>query len=171
MYSIQTKGYSQWNPGMSAFRAIRAVVIEEMLHLSLARYLLVAVGGDITYYDENFIPKYPANMLSRAPALPLYLGPCSQAFMEDVFLLLEMPAERGAPPEPGTYHTLGQFYAAIEEGFKWLDVHHHQGPYPGRSPSGHRAQSSRRIQRRLLLPVVHHRRDVRHPLSRRWKAG
>jgi hypothetical protein len=125
MYSIQTKGYSQWSPGISAFRAIRAVVIEEMLHLSLARNLLVAVGGDITYYDKSFIPKYPVNMLSRVPALPLYLGPCSQELMENVFLPLEMPAERGAPPEPGTYHTLGQFYVAIEDGFKWLDKHHH----------------------------------------------
>ena len=127
LYSIQTKGYSQWSPGMSAFRAIRAVVIEEMLHLSLARNLLVAVGGDITYYDKSFIPQYPTNMLSRVPALPLYLGPCSKRLMEDVFLPLEMPAEFGAPPESGKYHTIGQFYAAIEDGFKWLDQHDHAG--------------------------------------------
>ena len=89
--------------------------------------LLVAVGGDITYYDKSFIPQYPTNMLSRVPALPLYLGPCSKRLMEDVFLPLEMPAEFGAPPEWGKYHTIGQFYAAIEDGFKWLDQHDHAG--------------------------------------------
>ena len=46
---------------MSALRAIRSVVIEEMLHLCLARNLLVAIGaGDqLAFYDKDFLPSYP----------------------------------------------------------------------------------------------------------------
>ncbi len=127
LYSIQTRSYSQWDPGISAFRAIRAVVIEEMLHLTLSRNLLVAVGGDITYCSDDFVPIYPAPMLNRVPKLPLYLAPCSSALIEDVFLPLEEPARFHAPPEAGPYHTIGQFYAAIEEGFTYLDQHDPNG--------------------------------------------
>ena len=68
-YSIKTSGYDQWAPGISAFRAIRSVVIEEMLHLALARNLLVAVGGgdDFKLYDPAVVPKYPEAMLHRVP--------------------------------------------------------------------------------------------------------
>src|SRR5215213_1237632 len=54
-YSIKTQGYSQWSAGMSAFRTIRSVVIEEMLHLCLARNLMVAVGGgdSVRLYAEK----------------------------------------------------------------------------------------------------------------------
>ena len=44
-YSIQTAGDYQWDPGISAFRTIRSVVIEEMLHLCLVRNLMVATGA------------------------------------------------------------------------------------------------------------------------------
>jgi hypothetical protein len=124
-YSIQTGGYSQWSPGMSAFRSIRSVVIEEMLHLSLARNLLVAVGGGGQYrcYDPALIPAYPELMLHRTPDLCLHLEPCTVALMKDVFMPLEQPAESHAKPQPNRYNTIGQFYAAIRDGFEYLDKH------------------------------------------------
>lgn len=131
-YSIQTAGYSQWAPGLSAFRAIRSVVIEEMLHLCLARNLLVAIGGgeQIRFYDEDFVTKYPSPMLHRVPELTLGLERCTQQLMRDVFMALEMPATADAPAQPDTYNTLGQFYAAIVDGFErlsgpklWRDPH------------------------------------------------
>ena len=122
-YSIQTRGYSQWDPGVSAFRAIRSVVIEEMLHLALARNLMVAIGcGDrITFYDKDFVPKYPSPMLHRIPTLMLNLEPCSQDLMKSIFMPLELPEKTDAPPEGGQYHTIGQFYKAIQDGFDALD--------------------------------------------------
>lgn len=122
-YSIQTAGYSQWNPGTSAFRAIRSVVIEEMLHLCLARNLLVAIGGGdrLRCYDPSFVPKYPGPMLHREPELCLRLEPCTTKQMTEVFMPLELPAEADAPPQPHSYNTLGQFYAAIMKGFEFLD--------------------------------------------------
>ena len=122
-YSIQSSNYSQWSPGMSAFRAIRSVVIEEMLHLCLARNLLVAIGGDVTFYDEKFVFVYPNDMLHHTPPLQLRLERASKALMERVFMPLEKPKDPGAKPEPDYYHTLGQFYAAIEQGFEYLDPH------------------------------------------------
>ncbi len=121
-YSIKTQGYSQWSPGMSAFRAIRSVVIEEMLHLSLARNMLVAVGGgkEIAFYDPAFLPSFPTPMLHRIPPLELTLGAASVSLMENVFMPLELPAEAEAPPQPDQYRTLGQFYAAIRLGFETL---------------------------------------------------
>lgn len=121
-YSIKTSGYSQWSPGMSAFRTIRSVVIEEMLHLCLARNLLVAIGGGklLTFYDKSFIPTYPSPMLHRVPPLMLGLEPCSPALMQDVFMPLELPAKANAPTQPDTYNTLGQFYGAIADGFERL---------------------------------------------------
>lgn len=130
-YSIQTRGYSQWNPGMSAMRTIRSVVIEEMLHLCLARNLLVAIGaGDrIAFYDERFLPIYPSPMLHRSPTLLLHLEPCSIELMRAVFLPLEMPAPANAPPQPDHYATIGAFYSAIAEGFERLS-----GPKLWRKP-------------------------------------
>jgi hypothetical protein len=122
-YSIQVQGYSQWSSGMSAFRTIRSVVIEEMLHLCLARNLLISVGGGegVRFYDKAMVPTYPCDMLHRTPTLPLHLEPCTTTLMTDVFMPLELPAQEGAPPQGGEYNTLGQFYAAIRDGFGYLD--------------------------------------------------
>jgi hypothetical protein len=121
-YSIQTQSYSQWAPGISAFRAIRSVVIEEMLHLSLVRNLVVALGGGdgIRFYDETFVPRYPSPMLHRVPTLMLHLQPCTPELMRTVFMPLELPEKTDAPPQPDRYNTIGQFYAAIEQGLKRL---------------------------------------------------
>jgi hypothetical protein len=121
-YSIKTSSYSHWAPGMSAFRTIRSVVIEEMLHLCLVRNLLVAIGGgdQIAFYDKDFIPTYPSPMLHRVPPLMLQLEPCTPALMQDVFMPLELPAKADAPAQPDSYNTIGQFYAAIADGFERL---------------------------------------------------
>ncbi len=121
-YSIQTSSYSQWSPGISAFRAIRSVVIEEMLHLCLARNLMIAIGGakQIHFYDEDFVPTYPSPMAHRVPPLMLQLEPCTEVLMRDVFMPLELPAAAEAPAQPDHYNTIGQFYAAIVDGFERL---------------------------------------------------
>jgi Ferritin-like len=120
-YSIQTAGDYQWDPGYSAFRAIRSVVIEEMLHLCLVRNLMVATGAPaFSFYDKDFIATYPSPMLHREPTLMLHLEPCTQELMERVFMPLELPAATDAPPQPDRYNTIGQFYAAITLGFERL---------------------------------------------------
>ncbi len=121
-YSIQTRGYSQWSTGMSALRAIRSVAIEEMLHLCLARNLLVAIGaGDqLAFYDKDFLPSYPTPMLHRTPKLMLHLERCSTKLMREVFMPLEQPSRSDTSPQPDSYGTIGSFYSAIVEGFERL---------------------------------------------------
>ncbi|HEX8742785.1 MAG TPA: ferritin-like protein [Thermoleophilaceae bacterium] len=131
-YSIQTSGDYQWDPGISAFRTIRSVVIEEMLHLCLVRNIMVATGAPaFSFYDEDFVTKYPSPMLHREPELMLRLEPCTTKLMERVFMPLELPAKTSAPPQPDHYNTLGQFYAAITAGLEKLS-----GPKLWRNPRG-----------------------------------
>jgi hypothetical protein len=123
-YSIKTGGENQWEPGVSALRTIRTVVIEEMLHLCLARNLLVGTGGpEISFYDRDFMPTYPSPMMHREPELMLHLETCTTELMERVFMPFELPKKSDAPPQPDQYNTIGQFYAAIEKGLKYLDQH------------------------------------------------
>jgi hypothetical protein len=125
-FSIQSRGYSQWSPGMGPFRLIRSVVVEEMLHLCLVRNVLVALGrGDeITFYDRGFVPRYPSPMLHRYPPLMLHLGPCSRELVRDVFMEFERPKAKpaeGTPPK-GQYATIGEFYRAVGKGLTDLDA-------------------------------------------------
>lgn len=128
-YSIKTKGYSQWAPQRGALRTLIGVAIEEMLHLCLARNLMVAIGRghDIRFYDKNFIPTYPHNMLNRSPALPLHLKKLSTAHVQ-TFVDLEAPGEitdveeyQIHPENVGEYRSLGAFYHSIALGFDRLD--------------------------------------------------
>ncbi|MCC2276035.1 ferritin-like protein [Streptomyces sp. ET3-23] len=122
-YTIKTRGYSQWAAGASAQRTLIGISIEEMLHLSLVRNLLIAVGDtDFRLYDENVIPTYPGPMLKREPELTLRLRKLSTDQVRNTFMQIEQPA---TPPgaalgaiEP--YHSLGEFYARIERGIQTL---------------------------------------------------
>ena len=68
-YSIQTSGGYQWDPGISAFRTIRSVVIEEMLHLCLVRNLLVATGAPpFAFYDGTSYPPIRARRCTASPS-------------------------------------------------------------------------------------------------------
>jgi hypothetical protein len=131
LYSIQSQiePYApitnQAVPGQSAHESIRSVVIEEMLHLTLARNIYMGTGGrTLRFYDPAFIPRYPAPMLARVPELTLRLAKVGGTQLER-FMAVEAPEKPNAPPEGGPYHTLGQFYAAIEQGLEWLDEHEH----------------------------------------------
>lgn len=125
-FSIGSRGYSQWSPGLGAFRLIRSVVVEEMLHLCLVRNVLVGVGhgDDIKFYDPKFVPIYPSPMLHRYPKLLLHLAPCSRELVRDVFMEFERPtpqAGEGKPPK-GWYATIGEFYRAVGKGLTNLDT-------------------------------------------------
>ncbi|MGK5543165.1 ferritin-like domain-containing protein [Streptomyces sp. URMC 127] len=124
-FSIETRGYSQWDPGVGASRLIRSIVVEEMLHLTLVRNLLVALGdgADVTFYDDKFMPKYPSTMLHRSPPLLLHLGKCTPDQVRDVFMEFERPKPDplDPPPPDGWYATVGEFYRAIEDGLRRLD--------------------------------------------------
>jgi hypothetical protein len=68
-------------------------------------------------------------MLHRVPTLMLELERCTPALMQDVFMPLELPAKAESPAQSDSYNTIGQFYAAIVDGFERLS-----GPKLWRNP-------------------------------------
>jgi hypothetical protein len=98
---------------------IRGVVMEEMLHLTLAANVLNAVGGEPALDHPQFIPTYPGYLPHSADTFQVQLLPLSPAAIE-IFLAIERPARPHAPPEPERYHTIGQFYEALQQGIERL---------------------------------------------------
>ena len=79
-----------------ATHVLRVVVVEEMLHLTLAANILNAVGGKPDLTVPGFVPQYPAYLPTGETDFEVHL----QAFSEDAvntFLKIERPAK--APDE------------------------------------------------------------------------
>lgn len=127
------------HPGSNAEAAliIRSVVVEEMLHMTLAANVLNAVGGrpEIT---GGYAPRYPAAIPYHDPqSFEVGLQPFGDPALE-VFLAIENPSYPVASPTAATeaaavprvtelalqhgYRTIGEFYAAIEEGLRALEA-------------------------------------------------
>jgi hypothetical protein len=103
-----------------AYNTIQSVVMEEMLHMLLAANILNAIGGHPAIDKPRFVPEYPTYLPHSDDA---FLVPL-QKFSKDtlsVFLQIEKPAKRLAPPEGNHYQTIGQFYHAIKHGLRYLD--------------------------------------------------
>lgn len=97
---------------------LRSVVIEEMLHMTLASNVLNALGGDSSVGNPGFMPSFPGPLPGGVESeLVVHLAPFSMVQLQ-TFLTIERPekpqefpvlkAEAGAPPI-----TIGQFYTAI----------------------------------------------------------
>jgi hypothetical protein len=126
---------------------IRSVVMEEMLHMCLAANVFHAVRDNATErtgitgdhasraHDFHVLPimtdapHYPGPLVHSA-GLELRLTSFGPEAIE-MFCAIEHPAAHGAPAEPGEYHTIGQFYAAIDDGLHRLgpELFHH-GTHP-----------------------------------------
>lgn len=104
----------------AASEIIRSVVMEEMLHMTLVSNLLNSIGGKPRTSHPQFIPVYPGYLphSSKSFLVPL-MKFCKESV--EVFLKIEKPEKPGAKPEDDYYHSIGQFYQAIEEAFERLD--------------------------------------------------
>lgn len=100
---------------VEAEAVIRSVFVEEMLHMLLASNLLNAVGGQPVLDHPDFIPRYPAYLPHSARTFTVPLARFSPETIA-TFMLIERPEANDAPPEDDQYHTIGQFYEAIEDG-------------------------------------------------------
>lgn len=98
---------------------IRSVAIEEMLHMSIASNLLIAIGGSPVINRPGFVPVYPGPLpMDIGDGLRVPLEKCSIPLVRDVFMKIEEPEEpivfkSLAAGEP-QYHTIGEFYAAVD---------------------------------------------------------
>jgi hypothetical protein len=108
-----------------ASEIIRSVIIEEMLHMSIACNVLNAIGGCPSINHEGFIPDYPTPLpmgIGEDRELCVTLAPLSKTQLLDVFMAIEEPDDPLLfPVKPELlgkmsqeeYSTIGDFYQAI----------------------------------------------------------
>ncbi len=91
---------------------IKSVMLEEMLHLTLAANLLNAVGGHPDLIHPKFIPRYPTTLPHSGRHFPIRIERFSKKALE-TFKKIERPEAKGAKPKAGEFKTIDQFYAAV----------------------------------------------------------
>ena len=105
-----------------ARQVIRDIVVEEMLHMTLACNVLNAIGGHPAIADTDFIPCYPHELpMGVAGDLVVHLKRYSKSLVENTFMKIEEPEiPLDIPTKPTVLGlaapkpiTIGQFYAAI----------------------------------------------------------
>ncbi|MBD2664113.1 hypothetical protein B6N60_03734 [Richelia sinica FACHB-800] len=125
---------------LEAFHIIRAVAVEEMLHLTLAANVFNAVGGNIksTLTAPDFIPSYPTYLPTGETDFQVGLGKFSQETIatfrqierskdvpEDKPLVVSRPLQEyllsvlGYDPTK-SFYSIGLFYAEIIRGLNAL---------------------------------------------------
>ncbi len=104
---------------------IRLIVIQEMLHLTLAANILNAVDGRPDFPAS--VPKYPGPLPMRIGSEPgkpfiVPLKKLSHDVVKNVFMVIEEPENPIVFPEkmltaaaPPDYHTIGEFYEAVSQ--------------------------------------------------------
>jgi len=117
--------YSVQDAAAAGAALVRGVVIEEMLHMMLASNLMNSVGAS-PKLSGDLVPKYPTYLPHHAAGGPyVQLQPLSPALASSTFMAIEQPeATPHAPPEGDFFQTIGQFYKAIELGFRTLAAEH-----------------------------------------------
>jgi hypothetical protein len=125
---------------------IHSVVLEEMLHMTIASNILIALDGNPDFIHKKFVPDYPGplpmNVACEDPndehCLKVGLEGFSKHQLQKVFMAIEMPespleyevkaekkeyALRAAKVEDDSgYATIGVFYDAIIKKLKDMDL-------------------------------------------------
>src|SRR5215469_8889957 len=115
LYSIKTGHNAE------ATEVLTSVMVEEMLHLTLAANLLNAVGGRPQLDIPEMLLGYPHALPHGDPSFEISLFRFGPEAIE-TFLKIEQPSLTGAPPEDENYETIAQFYDAIKQGFRELST-------------------------------------------------
>jgi len=102
-----------------AVEVIQSVVLEEMLHLTLAANLLNAVGGRPVLDSPDLLPAYPAFLPHSDCRVELSLRPLSRTAVEG-FMAIEHPCAPDSSSQSDAFATIGQFYRAIDEALVYL---------------------------------------------------
>ena len=103
---------------------IQSVVVEEMLHMTLASNVLNALGGSPSIDTPSFIPTYPGPLPGGVESgLTVHLMPLSSDQLM-TYLQIEQPGHPldipGDAPSDDDGITIGEFYAAISAAIETL---------------------------------------------------
>ncbi|KRA17919.1 MULTISPECIES: ferritin-like protein [unclassified Lysobacter] len=107
---------------------IRSIIVQEMLHMSIAANILIAIGGSPRINTRDFVPKYPGPLpMDIGDGLRVGIEAFSMGLVKHVFMAIEQPEEEipirqrmlqaGTEPE---YATIGEFYDAIQQRIREL---------------------------------------------------
>lgn len=102
---------------------IHSIVIEEMLHMTIACNILNALGGAPLINKKDFVPSYPGQLpMGIGDGLIVGLAKYSKEQVKKVFMEIEEPenpikfevknAMKSVAPE---FHTIGEFYEALKQ--------------------------------------------------------
>ena len=104
---------------------IRSVVKEEMLHMTIAANILVALGGHPRINNADFLVHYPDKLpMGIGGDLIVPIKAFSKQLVKDVFMEIEapecpIPVHERVDSEP-EFATIGEFYAAIKHKIREL---------------------------------------------------
>ncbi len=104
--------------------AVRAVVVEEMLHFTIVANVLNALGGRPLIDDPDMVPDYPDALPAPVGAgLEVSAQRMSRA-QAAVFMTIEEPEDPvGLPPGDPTTTTIGEFYRTLVDKIDgWSDA-------------------------------------------------
>jgi len=106
-------------------KVIHSIVIEEMLHMTIAANILNALGGKPDISNPNFVPDYPTHLpMGIGEGLIVGIEKYSPELVKKVFMEIEEPEnpldlkinlQAKALP---TYRTIGEFYMALQQKIK-----------------------------------------------------
>ena len=103
------------------WRTIHDVVIDEMLHMTIACNILNALGGSPALLAPGFLPDYPSRLpMSIGDGLIVGLEKFSPDLMKHVFMEIEEPEKPIAIPAVAAFSltdiaTIGEFYRALSD--------------------------------------------------------
>ena len=105
---------------------IRGIVIEEMLHMTIAANILIAIGGSPAINQPDFVPKYPGPLPMNIGDLQVGIEAFSIGLVKGTFMDIEEP-ENPIPVQVGLaataapqFATIGAFYDAIKDQLRAL---------------------------------------------------
>lgn len=99
---------------------IHSIVVQEMLHMTIAANILIAIGGRPQINRRDFIPDYPGPLPMNIGDLTVGIEAFSIPLVKNTFMAIEQP-ENEIPiktmlaAQEEEFATIGQFYDAIAE--------------------------------------------------------
>jgi hypothetical protein len=92
---------------------IKSVLLEEMLHLTLAANILNAVGGHPNLIHPKFVPRYPHKLPHSDEHFKIHIEKFSKKALE-TFKKIERPEHKGEKAKgAGQFTSIDQFYIAV----------------------------------------------------------
>jgi Ferritin-like len=103
-------------------RLIHSIVVEEMLHMTIASNVLIAIKGTPAINKADFIPKYPGPLPMSVGGKDFIVGieAFSIPLVENIFMKIEepekpIPVQKTLAAVVPDFATIGEFYDALKK--------------------------------------------------------